>query len=325
MKVAIIIGTYNNQSHIADTIASVRSQSLSDWKAIVIDNGSSDESSNIAKKKIFGDPRFEFLQKENEGPSAFRNLGFSIIGKDCAYTHFLDGDDVLNKEFLKTLTNHLDTNPKAGVAACQFEVIDANGKFVSSGFRSRFAPGFLGFPRQLAAKEIVTPFETFFSATGQGPFAIFRSSIFAQTKGYEPDFWSHEDSDIFCQMALLAEVHYLPSRLYQKRTHGHNLTGSSRADYGKFRSKWDNYFCDDPDMNRKIDNAFRYYHGLHAPLRHFKISVKAFKEFLRNRTFRSLSWSWHMFKCGVCDLFFRKELTRRWSQREKLRLSRQSS
>jgi glycosyltransferase involved in cell wall biosynthesis len=51
MKVAIIIGTYNNQSHIADTIASVRSQSLSDWKAIVIDNGSSDESSNIAKKK----------------------------------------------------------------------------------------------------------------------------------------------------------------------------------------------------------------------------------------------------------------------------------
>jgi glycosyltransferase involved in cell wall biosynthesis len=322
MKAAIIIGTYNNEAHIAETIESVKAQSMTCWKAIVIDNGSSDKTSLIARNAIKGDSRFRFLQKANEGPSAFRNLGFAEIGKDCEYLHFLDGDDILTVEFMEILCDHLDANPSVGIAACQFDVIDERGHVVSPGFRSRFAPGFLGFPRQLKSNEVLTPFETFYSATGQGPFAIFRSSVFAQTNGYEPDFWSHEDSDIFCQMALLSEVHFLPAHLYRKRTHGHNLTRSSRADYGKFRNKWDNYFSDNSETNRKIEIAFKYYYRRHAPLRHFKISIKAFKEFLRNKELHSLLWSCECFKNGFIDLFLQKELTKRLIQREKLRLSR---
>lgn len=323
MTVGIIIGTYNCEAYIAETIDSVKLQSFTNWRCIVIDNGSTDETSKIAKDKISGDVQFEFFQKENEGPSAFRNIGYSIIGNNCNYVLFLDGDDIIKQEFLKILTDHLDTNPEAGIAACQFEVIDKYGKFVSSGFRSRFAPGFLGFPRQLRAIEIVTPFESFFSATGQGPFAIFRSSIFSQTNGYEPDFWSHEDSDIFCQMALLSEIHYLPARLYLKRVHSQNLTGSSRADYGKFRFKWDNYFTDDSYTNIRIENALKYYYGRHAPLRYFKISYKAFREFLRKKDLDSLRWTCECLNNGIINLFLKKELIKRLTQREKLRLSRE--
>lgn len=314
MKVAIIVGTYNNASHIIETIASIRSQSLTDWKCIIIDNGSSDESSKIAQDETRTDNRFEFIQKDNEGPSAFRNLGFTKIGKRCNYIHFLDGDDVLKVDFLKVLSNHLDTNPRAGIAACQFDVINDGGEFVSAGFRSRYAPGFLGFPRQLKDNEIITPLESFYSATGQGPFALFRSSIFAQTEGYEVDFWSHEDSDIFCQMALLSEVHYLPDRLYKKRAHDHNLTYSSRADYGKFRKKWDHFFSDNPEINRKLDRAFSYYYLRHAPLRDFKVSIKALKEFFSNGKMQSLLWSLKCFCNGLRRLSFKKKLTRRYSE-----------
>lgn len=325
MKVGVIIGTYNNGAHIAQTIASVKSQTMHDWRCIIIDNESTDESSVLAKNATRGDSRFECLQKKNEGPSAFRNLGFGRMGKDCDYVHFLDGDDVLKENFLEVLVNHLDLNPKAGIAACQFDIINEDGKFLAAGFRSRFSPGFLGFPRQLKPNEKVTPFEAFYSATGQGPFAVFRSRIFADTNGYALDFWSHEDSDIFCQMALLSEVHYLPERLYQKRIHGHNLTRSSRADYGKFREKWDYYFSDSPAINKRIENAFKYYYGRHAPFRHFKISIEAFNEFVRHRKLPSLRWSWECFSNGFVDLMFKKELTRRWAQRERLRALRGTS
>jgi glycosyltransferase involved in cell wall biosynthesis len=322
MKAAVIIGTYNNETHIAQAIESVRSQTLSDWRCIIIDNGSSDASGSIAQNEIRMDGRFEYIQKQNEGPSAFRNMGFSRVKGECEYVHFLDGDDVLKKDFLEILCYHLDTNPNAGIAACQFNVINEGGELISSGLRSRYAPGFLGFPKRLMPKNIITPFEAFYAATGQGPFAVFRASVFARTTGYEMSFWSHEDSDIFCQMALLSEVHYLPDRLYSKRKHEHNLTGSSLANYGRFREKWDFYFSDDPETTRRVDSAFKYYHGRHAPLRHFKIAIMAFRQFLKSGKVHSFRWSLQCFKKGVDDLFLKKELKRRWTQRERLRRSR---
>ncbi|WP_044304160.1 hypothetical protein [Rhodopirellula sallentina] len=117
-------------------------------------------------------------------------------------------------------------------------------------------------------------------------------------------------------MALLAEVHYLPERLYLKRSHGHNLTGSSHANYGKFREKWDFYFSGDPNVNAEVDAAFKYYYGAHAPIRHFKISAKASVEFLKTGKLHSLNWSFECFMNGVADLIMKKSLSRRWAQRK---------
>ncbi|EMI56047.1 glycosyltransferase family 2 protein, partial [Rhodopirellula sallentina] len=57
MKAAIVIGTYNNEAHIVQTIASVKSQKMGDWRCLVIDNGSTDASSEIAQKETFQDDR----------------------------------------------------------------------------------------------------------------------------------------------------------------------------------------------------------------------------------------------------------------------------
>lgn len=311
MKVGIIIGIYNNESHVAETIASVKNQTLNDWTCIIIDNGSSDASSEIAQSEIAADNRFRFIQKQNEGPSVCRNLGFAELQDQNDYIHFLDGDDILKETFLEVLCKYLDETPKAGIAACQFDIIDEASNFVSSGHRSRFAPGLLGFPRQLKPREIHTPFESFFSATGQGPFAIFRRKFFKQTNGYETSFWSHEDSDIFCQMSLVSEVHYLPDRLYQKRTHGNNLTHSPRANYRQFRDKWDFYSTDNPEVNRRVDAAFRYYYGKHAPFRDLKVCMKAFRNFITSGRVHSLKWSFECGKKGVAGLLFKTTLKKR--------------
>jgi glycosyltransferase involved in cell wall biosynthesis len=316
MKVGVIIGTYNNVSYIFDTIKSVKGQHFNNWSCIIIDNGSIDDTVSIIKHSIENDSRFQFFQKDNEGPSAGRNYGYSKLPEDVEYVHFLDGDDLLKPDFLNQMVLYLEDNKDVGLLGCQYDVIDENGAYVGPGYRSRFAPNSFGFPRKLTDSEFNTPFETFFSATGQGPFGLFRNSIFKLTSGYEIDFWSHEDSDIFCQMGLIAKVHYIPTRLYQKRVHADNLTFSPRASYEKFRNKWDLYVSDNRQVNDRIEKALKYYYGIHAPLRHFKIFIMASKEFAYKRERSKFNWMLKLFKDGVNDLFLKKALKARLSERK---------
>jgi len=312
---AVIIGTYNNQEHVAATIASVRAQVHSDWTCLVVDNGSTDGTVASLHELIDGDKRFRLIRKANEGPSAGRNRGMRELDSDVAFVHFLDGDDVLHPCFLAELAAHLRERPKVGLVGCQFSVIDAQGRDLGPGLRSRYAPSRWGWPRALGDTEFETPFETFFAATGQGPFALFRARVWRQTSGYEESFWSHEDSDIFCQMALLVSVFYIPQRLYCKRVHGHNLTASPRADYGKFRNKWDRLRLPDPRQDQRLLRALHYYHGRHAPLRHFKVALKAAQEFVQGKGWASLRWSLKCLRNGCADLLLRRTLRARLVQR----------
>jgi hypothetical protein len=99
------------------------------------------------------------------------------------------------------MSNYLDTYPDVGLLTCQIQEIDEKGTACSSARRCRWVPARL-FPRQLSDDERETPFITFFCGTGQGPFALFRKSVFLRTTGFEEIFSAHEDTDIFCQMAL---------------------------------------------------------------------------------------------------------------------------
>jgi GT2 family glycosyltransferase len=281
-------------------------QNFKDWNCVIVDNGSTDHTFALTKELVQGDKRFTCYRKENEGPSAGRNFGFSRLSEPAEYIHFLDGDDVLHQNFLADMIAYLESHPVVGLLGCQFDIIDSHGNYVRPGRRSRYAPGFLNFPKELSDVQYITPFETFFSGTGQGAFAVFRTSIFKQTSGYENSFWSHEDSDIFCQMALKSDVHYLPSRLYKVRVREGSLTHSPRANYGLFRKKWDFYLSADQAENKRIEKGLKYYYMRHKPLRDFKVALKAFGEFIQTKNVGKFKWFLACFTAGANDFFLAK-------------------
>ncbi|NEN22248.1 glycosyltransferase family 2 protein [Cryomorpha ignava] len=321
--IGVVIITYNNEKHIIDAFQSVVDQEFTDWICVMIDNGSTDSTFEIMQRLVAGDPRFSAFKKTNEGPAAGRNLGFSKLPDHIDYVHFLDGDDMLHPSYLSTMVEYLDTHLNVGLVACQFEEIDNDGNYLGKGHRSRFSPSsFFGFPRDLPLKIVKTPFVAFFASTGAGPFGTYRRSVFVKTNGYE--LKSHEDTDMFCKMSLLAEVHYLPKYLYTKRQTLNNLAHAPayRSTHGFFRRKWDFYQTDNPTLNLLIDRSIRYYYIKHVPLRHFKVSVKAFKQFTRNKKFNSLSWSMRCFKNGVMELLFKKSYKRIINKRKSLQSQR---
>lgn len=317
MKVSVVIITYNNQDQLADTINSVKDQILTDWNCVIIDNGSTDFTFELALKHTEGDSRFTCYKKLNEGPSAGRNMGFDKIKSNIEYVHFLDGDDMLHPSFFLKLSQYLDTHPHVGAVGCHYEKINFHGQHIGYEYRTRYKSGFMGFPKKIDPIFAETPFEVFFSSTGQGSFMMYRVNVLEKSNMFEKSFWSHEDSDILCQMALLAEVHYINEFLYKLRIRENSLSKSSMKTNDLFRDKWDLYISDKPEENELIESSLKYYYMKHAPLRDLKVGLKACRQALLEKDMKSLRWAFECFTNGFIDFFFHKTYVNRKKLRKR--------
>jgi len=312
-KVSVVMTTYNQEAFIGSTIASVTGQSIPDWELIAVDDGSRDACHAIATEYSRQDSRIHAFPKENGGHSSALNFGYRKCASDSPYVFFLDGDDMIYPEYLDVMSAYLDSHPNAGLVCCHSDRCDADGSNRRYNHRGRWAPGVCGFPRDLPAAETRTPFVTFFCATGQGMTGLYRRAVFEQTEGWDCRLTRHEDTDMFCQMALLAEVHYLPRVLYTYRLHGKNVTRLSDEEAGNifqtftleahkvFREKWNSYIPRNAHERKTLDAAKRYYYGVHRPLRHLKICLESIRLFLKTGDVRSLKWAMQLVKFFFVD------------------------
>ena len=97
-QVSIIMPVYNGSQFIAQAIRSVLNQSYSNWELLVINDGSTDDTSDIVKS--FRDKRITLFEKSRKGVSAARNEGLRKMKGD--YYCFLDADDVLTSVSLES-------------------------------------------------------------------------------------------------------------------------------------------------------------------------------------------------------------------------------
>lgn len=107
--VSIITPTYNSEAFIAQTIASVQSQTYQNWEMIIVDDGSVDNTAAIVVEKAKEDSRIIFIKmSENSGPAKARNAGIEkVSGK---YMTFLDADDIWFPAFISTSINTIIKN-----------------------------------------------------------------------------------------------------------------------------------------------------------------------------------------------------------------------
>jgi glycosyltransferase involved in cell wall biosynthesis len=309
--VAVVITAFNQDNYIGDAIQSVRNQSRAVLECIIVDDGSTDRTYEVALTSSVRDPRFRVLRQENSGPGSARNHGFRLVSKSVRYLVFLDGDDMLAPTFVEELSNYLDENSDVAIVTCAYVIMDSKGVLHDIGRRTRYAPGILGLPHNLRATEVATPFVSFFCATGQGPFALLRRSHFAQTDGYDESFWPHEDTDMFCQMALLAKVHHLGRPLYWKRDHIESIMridsqkavarfSAFKADaYDRFRKKWDNRTARSNDELAILFSAKAYYYLRHKPARDLKVALRCFRELLFEPRKAKLVWLFSLIKSAT--------------------------
>jgi glycosyltransferase involved in cell wall biosynthesis len=313
--VSVIVPCFNSERFLAHTIESVVRQGLAKWELILVDDGSADSTWAIISEHARGDPRISGHQQRNGGTCAARNHGFSKTDGRSRYLMFLDHDDALAPDALGKMSSYLGRHPQVGLVACQFEDIGVDGRALGTGGVDRWVPGTI-FPRRLGPSEFPTPFVTFFCATGQGPFAMYRRSAYVKTSGWDTGFWPHEDTDMFCQMALEAEVHFLPDRLYHKRVHpnqGMSDNARTQRAYAAFRAKWDCRIARTEGEARVLKEAREYYYDVYRPCRSLKIAVRALAAFCRHPTPAGFRWFRWLAGAGISGLLLNR-LRRRWKR-----------
>lgn len=109
VKFSIIVPAYNAAAVIKDCIGSVLCQSYSDWEAICVDDGSTDETARILEECARADNRIRVIRTSNHGVSAARNLALRNVTGD--WFLFLDADDQLRQDALRRILECIVRHP----------------------------------------------------------------------------------------------------------------------------------------------------------------------------------------------------------------------
>lgn len=90
MTVSIVVASYNYAQYLSGALNSICAQTFPDWEAIIVDDGSTDDSLRMASRYL-NDSRFRLLEQRHQGQSATKNTG--IAAARGQFITFLDADD----------------------------------------------------------------------------------------------------------------------------------------------------------------------------------------------------------------------------------------
>ena len=143
-KVTVAIASYNMANYLPAAIDSALAQDHDDVEVLVVDDGSTDETHEVASR--YG-RRVRYVYQENAGVASAYNRALELAKGE--YVHFLDADDVLTPSTVGRLAELLDESPNAGLAYGDALVMDAGGEV----YGSRVAPASFGGRRLIPSAE----------------------------------------------------------------------------------------------------------------------------------------------------------------------------
>lgn len=115
--ISIIVPCYNQAEYLPETLQTVLEQNYADWECIIVNDGSPDNTEEVALAWSEKDARFRYLRKENGGLSDARNYGIKhSVGK---YILPLDSDDKISKDYTLEAIDVLEKDSSVKLVFCR--------------------------------------------------------------------------------------------------------------------------------------------------------------------------------------------------------------
>ena len=129
--VSIIVPIYNAELYVSECIDSILKQTYTNFELLLINDGSTDNTSYICKKYNKDDNRIHYIEKKNEGVSIARNIGLKHASGD--YVIFIDSDDIVKPNYLQLLIDKKENDlVVSGFTAQYNNQIIRESKFLNS-------------------------------------------------------------------------------------------------------------------------------------------------------------------------------------------------
>jgi glycosyltransferase involved in cell wall biosynthesis len=136
-KISVMMPVWNGERYIADAIASILSQTYTDFELLVLNDGSTDKTVEIVQS--FNDPRIRIINNEkNQGTVLTRNNGLTHCRGE--YVAMLDADDLAHPTRFQKQVDFLDSHPDFGIVGSWVDLIDANSKPLGASWKIDFEP-----------------------------------------------------------------------------------------------------------------------------------------------------------------------------------------
>ncbi|WP_017299502.1 trifunctional glycosyltransferase/class I SAM-dependent methyltransferase/polysaccharide deacetylase [Nodosilinea nodulosa] len=183
-SVSIIIPAHNAAATLAETTASLLSQTTSHWEAIIVDDGSVDETGAIANQFANQDSRIRVVTQANQGVSAARNTGVQFARAE--WLLFLDADDWIATTYLSQIATKIHEDASLDAVHCGW---------------ARVAPdGFLVY-----GKPVPQSTDLFSTLAHYCPFAVHacvvKKDVFNRVGGFDTSLKTCEDWDLWQRIA----------------------------------------------------------------------------------------------------------------------------
>lgn len=106
MLVSVIVPCYNQAQYLDECLQSVLDQTYQNWECIIVNDGSPDNTEQVAQKWVAKDQRFRYITKENGGVASARNRGIEEANGEWILP--LDGDDKIAETYLELASEKFD-------------------------------------------------------------------------------------------------------------------------------------------------------------------------------------------------------------------------
>lgn len=200
--VSVVIPAYNAERTIAATLTSVMHQTLSDLEIIVVDDGSTDETVEVAES--LGDPRLVVIRQQNTGHAGARNTGIaSASGK---YVALLDADDLWLWHKLETQLSIFESRPQLRALHCATIHVDDS-----------LRPVFIG--RCPSGENALLDVLCFRGLPGLMSTLIAERSLIDEIGRFDPSLIILQDWDLAIRLARRAELRSTAQPLAMVRVH----------------------------------------------------------------------------------------------------------
>lgn len=191
IKISVVVPLYNKEKSIEATLQSVLAQTYTDYELIVVDDGSTDNSLNVVRKRIseLENERIRVIHKENGGVSSARNRGIKEAKGE--YIALLDGDDLWEPTFLEEQVKLIHDFPDAGMWG-------VNTAFIKYGKCWKWQQGMGDGYRGYVENYFGTSHNDLFCSSS----VVIRKDVFEKVGYFDERISSSEDLDMWYRIIL---------------------------------------------------------------------------------------------------------------------------
>ncbi|HIE51246.1 MAG TPA: glycosyltransferase [Armatimonadetes bacterium] len=217
-QVTIVLPAYNIAPYLAAALRSVRRQTFADWELLLVDDGSTDATPEIAARHAAADERIRVLRSEHRGLLSALNLGLTAAQGELIAR--MDGDDLMHRDRLQEQVAYLTAHPEVGVVGCLIRCFPR--RVLREGMQRYEA-----WLNSLITHEDIVR-DLFVEAPFAHPSVMLRRDVVERVGGYQEHGWP-EDYDLWMRL-WLAGVRFgkVPRLLHFWREREDRLTRTDR-------------------------------------------------------------------------------------------------